>query len=40
MTANYLHAGTGSVFTATAGLLAVTSASAIIDASSLTSAKG
>jgi acyl-coenzyme A thioesterase PaaI-like protein len=32
MTANYLHAGTGSLFIATAGLLAVTSASAIIGA--------
>jgi acyl-coenzyme A thioesterase PaaI-like protein len=32
MTANYLHAGTGSTFVATAGLLTVTSASAIISA--------
>jgi acyl-coenzyme A thioesterase PaaI-like protein len=32
MTANYLRPGTGSTFVATAGLLAVTSASAIIDA--------
>jgi acyl-coenzyme A thioesterase PaaI-like protein len=32
MTANYLHAGTGSVFVATAGLMAVTTASAIISA--------
>ena len=32
MTANYLHAGTGGMFVATAGLLAVTSASAIISA--------
>lgn len=32
MTANYLHAGTGSLFFATAGLLTVTSASAVIGA--------
>ena len=32
MTANYLHAGTGSSFVATAGLLTATSASAIIAA--------
>lgn len=32
MTAIHLHAGTGSAFVATAGLLAVTSASAVIDA--------
>ena len=32
MTANYLHAGRGSLFVATAGLLAVTTASAIISA--------
>jgi uncharacterized protein (TIGR00369 family) len=32
MTANYLHAGTGSTFVATAGVLAVTSASAVVEA--------
>jgi acyl-coenzyme A thioesterase PaaI-like protein len=32
MTANYLHAGTGNSFIATAGLLTVTSATAVIDA--------
>jgi acyl-coenzyme A thioesterase PaaI-like protein len=32
MTASYLHAGTGSTFVATAGLLAVTSSSAVISA--------
>jgi acyl-coenzyme A thioesterase PaaI-like protein len=32
MTANYLRAGTGRTFVATAGFLAVTNASAVIDA--------